>query len=109
MSPEVNRGPVSPVEAAELHKIQIPEEVFSAFNSLIAEKLRSGYARVLQKDVLALLEDQGMDRNEIFEKHWLDVEDSYREAGWKVSYDRPVYYAGENFDAYFDFKDSRKY
>lgn len=104
MSPEIKRGPVSPAEVAELKTEQIPEQVFEVFNGLIAQNLHGRYSRVLQKDVLAELEDRGMNRSEIFEKHWLDVEDSYREVGWKVDYDRPVYWGGENFDAYFEFK-----
>ncbi len=103
MSPEVRRGPVSPAEAAELQTEQIPDEVFIAFNGLIAQNLQQGRARVLQKDVVALLEAQGRNRDEIYKQHWLDIEDSYRATGWKVAYDKPMYYAGENYDAFFEF------
>jgi len=104
MSSERLHGPVSPTEAAELQTVQIPDEVFDVFNGLIAQNLNRGHSRVLQKDVVEQLEARGLDRSKIFDQHWLDVEDSYRTAGWTVSYDRPVYYAGESFDAYFDFK-----
>lgn len=30
-------------------------------------------------------------RRQIFERHWLDVEDAYREAGWGVTYEKPSY------------------
>ena len=103
MSPEVRRGPASPREIKELQTQQIPDEVFEVFNGLIAQNLSYGRSRVLQKDVVEQLVEGGMDRNEIFERHWLDVEDSYRAAGWQVKYDKPVYYAGEDFDAYFLF------
>ena len=105
MSPEIKNLPVSPVEAGELRKEQIPGGVFTVFNSLISQNLHRGRARVLQKDVLAQLEDQGMDRTTIFDRHWLDVEDSYREVGWKVEYDKPVSWGGENFEAYFQFSE----
>lgn len=108
MSPEFNRGPVSPGEAAELQTQQIPNEVFEVFNQLIAQNLFNGRSRVLQKEVVAQLEAEGHERASIFDKHWLDVEDSYRAVGWKVKYDKPVYYAGENFDAYFEFTASKK-
>lgn len=103
MSPEIKRGPISPAEVSERQVQQIPEEVFVAFNALIAQNIRNGWARVLQNDVLGMLENRGMNRREIFHRHWLDVEDSYRAQGWKVNYDSPVGYAGEDFDAYFEF------
>ena len=104
MSPEAIRGPVNPAEAAELQTELIPDEVFIAFNGLIARELSGGRARVLQKDVIAELEEVGVPRGEIFKRHMLDVEDSYRATGWQVTYDKPMGYAGETFDAYFEFK-----
>jgi len=104
MSPEVMRGPVAPDQVLELQAQQIPEEVFVVFNGLIAQNLRDGRAKVLQKDVLAELEEKGMNRSKIFKQHHLDVEDSYRALGWLVTYDRPVYWGGEDFEAYFEFR-----
>lgn len=103
MSPEMKSGPLSPSEAAELQVEQLPDEVFVVFNALIARSLRAGRARVLQKEVVEKLVEQGMDREEIFDQKLLDVEECYRSAGWKVKYDRPVYYAGEDFEPYFEF------
>ena len=74
MSPEVQRGPLSPAEAGELQTQQIPEEVFGAFNTLIAKNLSQGQAKVLQKDVISLLVGQGVNREAIFDNKWLDVE-----------------------------------
>lgn len=102
MSPEQRRGPVSPSEAKELQTEQIPEEVFIVFNGLIAQNLRRGYSRVKQKEVMGQLKERGLEVKDIYDKHWLDVEDSYREAGWEVKYDSPSY--GDNdFDPYFEF------
>lgn len=103
MSPEIVRGPLSPPEAAERRTEQIPEEVFNVFNGLITQNLVDGRSKVLQKDVIAQLEERGFVRQEIFTKHLLDVEDSYRKVGWEVVYDRPAYWGGENFEAYFKF------
>ncbi len=82
----------------------IPDEVFNVFNQQIAQNLHNGRAKVLQKNVVAALEAQGLSRGYIYENHWLDVEESYRAVGWRVKYDKPAYYAGENYDAFFEFK-----
>ncbi len=97
------RGPLGPAELEKLRVEQIPDVVYVIFNNLIAQNLHNGRSRVLQKDVVSQLEAQGMDRAVIYEKKWLDVEPSYQEAGWNVFYDKPAYYAGENYDAYFEF------
>jgi len=103
MSPEQRLGPINPAEITELRIEQIPDQVYEAFNGLIAQNIRRGRAVVMQKDVVALLEEKGLIRNEIFNKHWLDVEEIYQKAGWQVKYDKPVYYAGENYEPYFEF------
>jgi hypothetical protein len=103
MSPEARRGPISPSEAAELQAEQIPDAVFAAFNELIAQNLNEGRAVVMQRDVLALLRAQGIDRDEVMERRWLDIEGSYRTVGWQVKYDKPMRYADENFEPYFEF------
>ena len=38
----------------------------------------------------------------IYDNNWLDIEDIFREAGWKVTYDKPAY--NESYDAYFKFE-----
>lgn len=101
MSPEIKRGPMSPAEAMEAQTQQIPEEVYVAFNSLISRRIMNGRATVHQNEVLAQLESQGMNRREIFNNHWLDVENSYRDLGWKVEYDKPGY--NETYEAFFVF------
>ncbi len=108
MSPEQSRGPVAPQEIQALKTEQIPEEVFTVFNDLIAENLRSGCSKVLQKDVMFRLEEMGMNRSEVYRHRWLDVEDSYRAVGWHVEYDKPVYWGGEDFEPYFKFRSSEK-
>ena len=102
MSPEIKRGPMSPTEAMELQMQQIPDEVFIAFNALIAQNLSYGRSIVGQKEVVDRLKEQGIDINEMYRRHWLDVEDSYRALGWKVMYDKPGY--NEDYDAYFEFR-----
>ena len=38
----------------------------------------------------------------VFKNKWLDVEEVYRKAGWKVEYDKPGYC--EDYEAYFVFE-----
>lgn len=104
MSPEMRQGPISPVEIAELKEALIPEAVFAVFNELIAQNVTPhGVSKVLQDEVVARLEARGMSRHDLYKNHWLDVEPSYEAAGWDVQYERPVYWGGEDFDAYFKF------
>jgi hypothetical protein len=100
-------GPVTPQEALNLKKENIPDYVFTAFNELISENLSNGRAKVEQPNVVARILQKAaignieITRSEIFSKGWLDVEGIYRKAGWKVEYDKPGY--NESYDAYFVF------
>lgn len=107
MSPEARRGPISPAEAKELKTEIIPDEVYLVFNALIAQNLYRGRASVKQDDVVGQLVEQGFDRAEIFSKHWLDIEDSYRASGWDVKYDSPAYNE-DPYDPYFLFSERRQ-
>lgn len=84
----------------------IPDFVFRAFNSLLVEKYRPEETIITQNEaiarILAYAPDEDLNRHIIFEKHWLDIEDSYRKNGWDVEYDKPGY--NENYQASFKFK-----
>lgn len=94
--------PITPQEVIEHKQKQIPDEVINTFNELIAQNFNGYSATVIQKDVVSLLEKRGFIRDGIFNYHLLDVEDIYRNAGWKVKYDKPAYC--ESYDAYFEFR-----
>lgn len=102
--------PISPKEVAACKAKSFPAFVFEAFNELIASKYTMGRATVKQNDVIALIlqkANSGLDediltRGDIFDKGYLNVEEVYREQGWKVSYDKPAY--NESYAAYFEFK-----
>ena len=98
--------PISPMEVESEKRKNFPREVFEAFNELIVENAGSGEITVKQKDVVARMVKKGLNANEIFKKGWLDVEDVYRKAGWKVDYDKPAY--NEDYDAYFTFSRKRQ-
>jgi hypothetical protein len=38
----------------------------------------------------------------MFNKHWFDIEDIYRKAGWAVEFDKPGY--NESYESFFVFK-----
>lgn len=97
---------ITPSEALSLKESIIPDEVFDAFNELIVEKIDlHGSVTVMQDDVVEkIINKLGCNRQDIFDKHWLDVEKIYQAAGWVVAYDKPAYC--ESYKAYFKF--SRK-
>ena len=101
-----NVRPLSPKEVVEKKINSIPDAVFEVFNELIAKDFNGAYAIVKQKEVVKRLVEKGLKEKEIYENHWLDVEDVYWKAGWKVEYDKPAY--NESYDAYFEFRSRGK-
>ena len=99
--------PIKPSEVAAKKISSIPEFVFDAFNELIAKNFSGNRALVMQNS--AIRESVKRSPNplypvtpgQIFAEGWLDVEDAYREAGWKVLYDKPAY--NESHEANFTF------
>ena len=100
-------GPIKPTDVAELkRKVVIPEKVFDAFNELIAKYWNGSYAEFSQGEVVRLIlkkfsRSKTVTESSIYSNHWLDVEPIYREAGWKVVYDRPAY--NESYAPTFEF------
>ena len=100
---------VSPLKAKEVAKSKaknIPDAIYEAINQLITEDFNGHSATVMQKEVVKLLKKKGLNIDEVFRRGWLDVEDAYRSAGWKVEYDKPAYC--ETYEAYFVFSLSGK-
>ncbi len=99
--------PIRPEQVSAKSSELIPEAVFDCFNDLIAMNFCDGSAVVRQKDVVARMVRHGkLRRKDIFDKGWLNVEAAYRQAGWKVEYDRPGY--NEDYEAFFRFSHKRK-
>jgi hypothetical protein len=100
-----NQEPVRPIAPEEVLGAKLenfPPEVLETVNRLIAKNIRYGSATVLQKDIVNALTEMGHSRREVYDNHWLDFEDIYRDAGWNVSYDKPGY--NETYDAFFEFR-----
>jgi hypothetical protein len=98
--------PITPDEVVERKKETIPDIVFEVFNYLIAENFNGHSATILQKEVDALLKKKKVNVDEAYKRHWLDVEDIYRGAGWDVAYDKPAY--NETYEASFEFRPAKK-
>lgn len=99
--------PISPNEVAAAKQATLPDFVIQAFNECIAAGWNVDDAASVfsQDDVVRLIILYGgehiHDRQEIFDKRWLDVEDVYRQRGWQVKYDKPGY--NEGYPATFTF------
>ncbi len=99
-------APIRPEEITDGKKLQMPDAVLESFNELIARNFSEGRATVKQNAVVGLIVSRGYARQDVFDQHWLDVEEIYREAGWEVKYDKPGY--NESYDAYFEFVKPQK-
>ncbi len=101
-------GPIKPSEVESVKTSSIPEEVFEAFNELIASSFNGRESCVLQHVALDrivhkfLISGKEVTKDAIVANHWLDVEPSYRGAGWSVIYDKPGY--NETYEANFTFR-----
>jgi hypothetical protein len=98
--------PITPDEAFELKKVNIPEYVIEIVNRLIIKNIQCGtkvkVAKIKQCDIVAeILKSHQMVESDIYENKMLDFEELYREQGWKVVYDKPGY--NETYEATFEF------
>jgi hypothetical protein len=100
---------IKPNEVVAQKKKDIPEEVLECWNTLIAKHFSDGDATVYQGEAVTVIaEKMGVDKDKVFDNHWLDIEDIYRAAGWSVVYDKPIAWGGDNYEAHFIFKKKRK-
>ena len=92
--------PIQPHEV--LDQRVFPDEVFDVFNALIAKHALNGQSVVGQNEIMAALCGAlQCDREAILKAKWLNIEDHYRAAGWKVEYDKPGY--NETYEPTFTF------
>ena len=96
--------PITPVEAKQQQEGSIPDQVFIAFNEILKKKFNGHSVTIRQDELVKLIMEQdgvSFSRNDLFNNHWLDIEEIYRKAGWKVEYDKPGY--NESYEAYWVF------
>lgn len=73
------------------------------FNEMIAAAWDGRSATVMQDDVItAIIMRLQVSREEVFDRHLLDVEPVYQAAGWDVTYDKPGF--NETYRPYFNFR-----
>ena len=94
--------PIRPGDVGAEKGKHIPAAVFDAFNTEIAKHFSSGSAIVKQETVLMRLVEGGMQRREIFDAGWLNIEEAYKDVGWKVTYDKPGF--NETGESFFKFE-----
>ena len=89
--------------ARKLKERVFPDFIIQAFNECIQESKIKHSKRVEQERVLEKIMELNKDitLSQIFDEHLLDVEDFYRDAGWKVVFYKPAY--NEDWKAYFEF------
>lgn len=95
--------PISPKEVVHI----IPDFVFDAVNALIRKKWNGKSATIRQNEIMDIISSDDIDdprprRKTIYDNNWLDIEEHYRKAGWKVTYDKPGY--NESYEAFFRFE-----
>jgi hypothetical protein len=103
------KQPIKPEELTTLKRHQLPDEVIDACNELIALKWTGSCSTFTQDKfidtILQKRKENGrseITRTEIFDRHYLDIEDIYKEEGWLVEYDKPAY--NESYPASFTFR-----
>ncbi len=107
--------PISPEEVMPQKLETMPDEVIQAFNEVIIKNWNGHKSKFRQGEIVACIIDKlrnsGMEalpsrtsglKTMIFDNHWLDVEDAFRDEGWKVEFDKPGYC--EDYDAFFVFR-----
>ena len=96
-------GPIKPSEVRQHKTDALPEEVFIPFNDCIAPATGTDLSAVVkQRDVaVRIAAAMSITTAEVVQRHYLDVEGSYRAEGWDVEYNKPGY--NEMYDATFRF------
>lgn len=94
---------ISPKDVGLEKAKHFPDFVLEEWNKMIAKKFTAGRACVGQDEMVVALQPHTKTghRQEVFDNGWLDVEEVYREQGWKVEYDKPGY--NEAYAASFTF------
>lgn len=103
---ETTVKPIRPEEVSGKHQSTIPPLVVQTINDMIVKNGRGGSIVLFQDDIVAQLVQKGLNREDIFENGWLDIEGLYRSHGWKVEYDKPSY--NESYRASFTFSKKKR-
>lgn len=98
---------VKPISPDDVKSIK-PWQVIETFNELIQEYWDDNQARIKVEEAVDIIAAKmGIDKSQIYHKHYLDIEPTYYEAGWDVTYHKPDYDERE-FEPYFIFTKKRE-
>ena len=102
-----NIKPITPAEVSGEKLKTIPDVIIETINELIARNFVGKHATIKQEDIINLVKskDEQLTDRIIFDNHYLDIEEIYEKAGWKVEYDKPAY--NETYPATFTFTKKR--
>lgn len=95
----------TPKEVEESVEYVIHPAIIQAVNELLKEEYVSGKSVVLlQKTIVKKAKSicKELTEKKIFDKHWMDFEPIFRQAGWKVSYESSAW-CETYFDEYYKF------
>lgn len=95
---------ITPITPEECKRI-LPDFVIESVNECIKKNYRKNSFIITQhKLVDEILKHYTTFPHTIFDNHWLDIEETYRKAGWKVEYK-----TSDNDDSpYFEFSKAIK-
>jgi hypothetical protein len=85
---------ITPQEAKLKRFEAFPDFVLGGFNITIMHNLHNGKSTFTQNEVIDNIltnAPSNITRQTIFHNNWLNVEEYYEAAGWKVRYDKPDY------------------
>ena len=84
--------PITPDEVVALKQENMPDKVIEAFNAFIAEKWDGSSAYISQNEAARkIARFLDISESQVYSRHYLDVEDIFRKAGWHVEYDHKGY------------------
>jgi calcineurin-like phosphoesterase family protein len=97
--------PITPKEVQKAKFDAMPEEVFEVFNKLIVENWNGNQAIIRRDEVVLNLIKIPTCRKifaqQVYSRYYLNIEDAYNKAGWKVEYDKPDH--TETYEPFFTF------
>lgn len=95
--------PITPEQALAEAGKDFPPKVIDQWNKAITRNMVGNTSIVMQKEIAqSIANELRCTVNCVYSARWLDVEQMYRNAGWKVEYDRPGW--NENYEANFIFR-----
>lgn len=104
--------PISPSDILKLSYNKVPDFIVEVFNDLIVRHFTANRASFSQDEaiqyIIAYKKDTGdryhagkLNRQDIFNYGWLNIETLYRAEGWNVTYSKASY--NEDANSFFTF------